>query len=121
MSTPINTPTSEGQLGGADLRSLTIRELVAELTRIEDRLNNARAAARYHPSPETARLERRMRAICTHLRARRSASRAGDHPPADADEADLIEQSMPVDADPDEEYPHQDESPLPEARPPRPT
>jgi len=87
-----------------DLSAMTIRELLAELTRVEDRLNSQRAAAGYGANPEIARLQRRMRAISAQLQLRRgdtSGAEALDR----ADEADLLEQSMPVDADPEEEYP----------------
>lgn len=88
-----------------DLAAMTIRELLAELSRVEDRLNSQRAAAGYHANPEIARLQRRMRAISAQLHERRSKHDDDVDPLAEADEADLIEQSIPVDADPEEEYP----------------
>lgn len=91
----------------SDLEAMTIRELLGELTRVEDRLNGQRAAVGYQASPEIARLQRRMRAISAELHERRSKHEADPDPLVTADEADLIEQSIPVAADPDEEYPPQ--------------
>lgn len=91
-----------------DLATMTIRELLVELTLVEDRLNSQRAASGYQATTESARLQRRVRAISAHLRQRRSEQgAAGMDPAVDADEADRIEQSIPVETDPEEEYPHQ--------------
>jgi hypothetical protein len=93
-----------------DLSSLTIRGLLTELTRLEDRLNSRRAAAGYQANAEIARIERQMNAIRMQLRAHRTAAAGYDSAPlTDANEADRVEQSIPVDAGLDEEYPHQQE------------
>ncbi|WP_446666345.1 hypothetical protein [Flexivirga sp. B27] len=89
-----------------DLRTMTIRELLAELTRAEDRLRGERAAG-YGANPEVARLQRRIRAISAQLHERRSGPGDGTDPTIEADEVDVIEQSIPVDGDPEEEYPPQ--------------
>ena len=90
----------------SDLAAMSVRELLAELTRVEDRLNSERAALGYRANPEIARLQRRMRAISAQLHQRRQErGAAAADPLTEAAEADLVEQSIPVDADPDEEYP----------------
>ena len=94
----------------ADLRARTIRELLAELARIEERLNSRRAAAHYHAHPEIARWDRQMRAIRAELQRRHTNRAVPDSVPlTDANEADRAEQLITVDSGPDEDYPHERE------------
>jgi hypothetical protein len=102
-----------------DLSSLMIRDLLAELTRLEDRLNSRRAAAGYHANTEIARLERQMSAVRAELRQHRAA--AVEHnaaPLSNANEAGHLEDSISVESavevDADEEYPHQQQTGRPE-------
>lgn len=88
-----------------DLTAMTIRELVAELTRVEHRLNTHRIVSGRVADSELARLQRRMSAIQAQLHERRTGISGANESPNLADEADLLEQSIPVDGDPEEDYP----------------
>lgn len=93
----------------ADLRARTIRELLAELARIEERLNSRRAAAHYRAHPEIARWDRQVRAIRAELQRRRTKALPDSVPLTDANEADRVEQLITVDGGLDDDYPHQQE------------